>query len=231
MILVIDTSTRYAGVMLWEDGVTIISQNWYSKHNHTTELIPSIQHMFQRTGVKATNLTGISLAIGPGGFSALRVGISTAKGFSSTLGLPIVGISTLEIEAYPYAELERPICPILRVGKRELAWAIYQQHRGSWQTVRSEHITGSDQLLSQLTRGSIICGEGTVDNQQDLQGHKKQGVAILRYPGPSLRLWSLATLGEQRIKNGQVSEPATLQPLYCKKPNITPPNPIRKIKL
>ena len=57
------------------------------------------------------------MALGPGGFSALRVGISVAKGLALPLDIPLVGVGTLEMEAYPYAGAGIPVCPLLEAGR------------------------------------------------------------------------------------------------------------------
>ena len=230
MLLAIDTSTRYAGVLLWKEGIPIVSQSWHSTHNHTVELMPAIQRILRQAGIEAEALHGIALALGPGGFSALRVGMSAAKGFCLALDLPLVGISTLEAEAYPYAYTGGPVCPLLHIGRREVAWAWYERRNGDWQKIRSEGIIAIDQLPEAVAPGAILCGEGLLDNGSCLREALGQKATVVEYPGPSLRLWALARLGAERLERGLTDDPATLQPLYLRRPSITQPNPPRKVK-
>ena len=132
MLLAIDTSTAYAGVLLWDDGRPVYSLTWRSAYNHTSRLMPAVRHSLQQAGISARELEGVAVALGPGGFSALRVGISAAKGLALPFGMPLVGVGTLEAEAYPYAETGSPVCPLLNIGRRDMAWACYQKVNGDW---------------------------------------------------------------------------------------------------
>ena len=127
MLLAIDTSTAYAGVLLWDDGRPVYSLTWRSAYNHTSLLMPAVRQSLQQLGISARELEAVAVALGPGGFSALRVGISAAKGLALPWGTPLVGVGTLEAEAYPYAETGSPVCPLLNIGRRDMAWACYQK--------------------------------------------------------------------------------------------------------
>ena len=74
MLLAIDTSTRYAGIALAQDGQVISIRNWYSKTNHSANLIPAISDVLKQHEISIKDLAGIACALGPGSFSALRVG-------------------------------------------------------------------------------------------------------------------------------------------------------------
>ena len=106
--LCIDTSTRYASVAISSSGTILVNLSWYSQLNHSVELVPAIQDILSRTGVKISDLSAVFVARGPGGFSALRVGISFAKSLASARNLPIVSVPTLDIESQPFMNLGRP---------------------------------------------------------------------------------------------------------------------------
>ena len=123
MELCIDTSTRYAGVVISHHGEPQWETCWVSRRNHTVELAPTIQMLLGKTGASPGDLDAVFLAVGPGGFSALRVGMSAAKGMAEGLDIPLVGVGTLELEAFPYAGTGRSLYPLLDVGRGEVAWA------------------------------------------------------------------------------------------------------------
>ena len=102
MLLAIDTSTRHAGIALAQEGQVISCRNWYSQTNHSADLVPAISGTLDQHGLSPKDLDGIACALGPGSFSALRVGLSTAKGLAMASEIPLVGIKTLELEAYPF---------------------------------------------------------------------------------------------------------------------------------
>ena len=80
MLLAIDTSTRFAGVALFQDGSVKGAMSWHSSHNHTEKLAAAIQRVMEQGGRQLSDLKSIGIALGPGGFSALKVGMSMAKG-------------------------------------------------------------------------------------------------------------------------------------------------------
>ena len=117
MLLALDTSTRYASVALsGEDGV-VASRTWRSKINHTAELIPAVANMMQSRGIAPAELDGVAVALGPGGFSALRVGISAAKGLVLVANKPLLGVGTLDLEAFQYLKSGIPVCALLEAGR------------------------------------------------------------------------------------------------------------------
>ena len=118
MELAIDTSTRYASIALSRRGEAIAELTWRSERNHSVELVPSIQLLLKRESVNVSDLTAICVASGPGGFSALRVGMSAAKAMAMSLDIPLIAVNTLDIEAQPYLELGVPVCALIGAGRR-----------------------------------------------------------------------------------------------------------------
>ena len=121
MELAIDTSTAIAGIALSERGVVIEERVWTAGRNHTVELMPEVVAMLERHGTAAASLDAIFVATGPGSFSALRVGISAAKGLALGTGAPLVGVGTMWIEAAPFVGEGLPIRPILDAARAELS--------------------------------------------------------------------------------------------------------------
>ena len=153
----------------------------------------------------------------------MRVGISTAKGLAFSLGVPIIGINSLELEAYQHAETDLPICPIVNAGREEIATAIYQNKDNNWSQLTAEHITTVDQLCSQITTKTIFCGEFASVIADQLKKQLKQKAVISPQTTESLRANLLAKLGQLRIEAGEYDNPVTLQPLYLRRPQITKP--------
>ena len=87
MELAIDTSTRHATVGLSREGNTIAELAWRSERNHSVELVPSIQRLMAHARTEMHALSAIYLAIGPGAFSALRVGMSTAIAMATPMNI------------------------------------------------------------------------------------------------------------------------------------------------
>jgi len=99
MLLAIDTSTEWIGIALFNGTNVLAEQTWRSKNYHTVELIPAIKDMLTKTQTKPSSLTGVGVALGPGSFTGLRIGLSAAKGIALGQNLPVAGIPSLEILA------------------------------------------------------------------------------------------------------------------------------------
>jgi len=223
MYLAIDTSTDTASLALIQDERALAELSWYCAQNHSTQLLPNLSHLLSQAGLESKAISGIIVAQGPGSYNGLRVGISTAKGLAFSLGVPLVGISSLEAEAYQHAETNLPICPIFNAGRGEIATAIYQKKRNKWLKFTAEHITTVDTLCSQITTKTIFCGEFIPLITTQLRKWLKQK-AVIPPATTSLRRASfLAELGLKRFRAGDYDNPSTLQPLYLRRPAITKP--------
>ncbi len=221
MQLAIDTSTDTASIALVQDGEVLAESTWRCGQNHTVELLPHLARLLNEAEVGLQSISCVMVAKGPGSFNGLRVGIGTAKGLAFSLGIPIIGISSLEVEAYRHAETGLPVCPIFNAGRGEIATAIYQKRDNKWCQLAAEHITTVEALCSEITTKTIFCGEFVSLIADLLRKHLKQRAII---PTTELRPASLlAELGKGRFEAGDYDNPATLQPLYLRRPAITQP--------
>ena len=223
MQLAIDTSTETASLALGKDGEVLAELTWRCGQNHSVELLPRLNHLLNQVGANLQSVSCVIVARGPGSFNGLRVGISTAKGIAFSLGIPIIGIGTLEVDAYQHAETGLPICPIFNAGRGEIATVMYQRKRNRWCQLAAEHITTVDKLCSQITTKTVFCGEFIPFIITQLRKQLKQK-AVVPPPAARLRRASfLAELGYQRLKAGDFDSLATLQPIYLRRPAITKP--------
>jgi tRNA threonylcarbamoyl adenosine modification protein YeaZ len=219
MILAIDTSSDNASLALVKDGRVLAEANWRCQQNHTVELLPRLVNLLDEAKAGINSISGVVVARGPGSFNGLRVGISTAKGLAFSLGVPIVGISSLEVVAYGHAETGLPVCPIFNAGRGEIAAAIYQKNDNNWRQLVAEHITTLDALCSGITTKTVFCGEFIPQLASELKKKLKERAIVAATDPPRARL--LAALGKRRLDAGDHDNPISLQPLYLRRPAIT----------
>ncbi|HJL70396.1 MAG TPA: tRNA (adenosine(37)-N6)-threonylcarbamoyltransferase complex dimerization subunit type 1 TsaB, partial [Anaerolineales bacterium] len=116
MLLAIDTATERASLAL-DDGAEILAEyNWRSANNHTVELSPQVEHMLRNAGVRADALEALAVALGPGSFTGLRIGLAFAKGFALAHALPLLGVPTLDIVAHAQPPLDGVLLAVLSAG-------------------------------------------------------------------------------------------------------------------
>ncbi|MSQ41343.1 MAG: tRNA (adenosine(37)-N6)-threonylcarbamoyltransferase complex dimerization subunit type 1 TsaB [Dehalococcoidia bacterium] len=222
MELAIDTSTRYASIALARQGQVVWEESWRSEQNHTVELMPAVEGLLKKAHASVKDLTGIAVAQGPGQFSALRVGLSLAKGLAAGLGVPIVGVNTLLLEAFPYLSLGMPVYALLDAGRGDVAWAPFVDGQGTLQDP-SFRVTDLEALLQQATPPALLCGEGVSQWLEKLMEHRQTGVLVAKATPPTRRAGVLASLGSRRLLQGQADDLATLQPIYLRGPSISAP--------
>ena len=221
MHLAIDTSTDTASLVLAQDNSVLAELTWRCGQNHTRQLLPNLAHLLHQFGLSPQSITGIIVARGPGSFNGLRVGVSTAKGLAFGLGVPVVGISSLEVEAYQHAETGLPICPVFNAGRGEIATAIYQRAGGEWRQLADERIITVDALCSQIAVETLFCGEFVPGIAAQLSERLGQKAVITSVLTGLRRASFLAELGLRRLEMGDSDDPATLQPVYLRRPSIT----------
>jgi tRNA threonylcarbamoyladenosine biosynthesis protein TsaB len=217
MLLAIDTSTRYGGVAIRDDGRILSSQTWLSTQNHTVELMPAIRELLDNVGISIKEMEGIAIALGPGGFSALRVGLSVAKGLAIATDIPTVGVKTLEAEAYPHAARGIPICPSLPAGRSQVAWALFRKDGDDLRQMKDERLNTLEELVEAVTERVIFCGEAAPGLVDLLRSTDAEVVADF---SPQARLEALAVIGESRLARGEHDDVESLQPFYLRPPSI-----------
>ena len=223
MLLALDTSTRYGGVALTHEDRVVASHTWYSRYNHTAELMPAVVHILERGGLAATDLDGVAVALGPGGFSALRVGISAAKGLVLVAKKPIIGVGTLDLEAHPYIGSGAPVCALLEAGREEFATALFGP---DGDRIREDRVSNAGDLMAEIevkiSGPAIFCGEGVVLWREQIESRFGANAQIVR-PIPAARVWALAVIGQEKLAAGESDDLTTLQPEYLRMPSIGVP--------
>jgi tRNA threonylcarbamoyl adenosine modification protein YeaZ len=222
MELAIDTSSNIVSVVISHKGEVLASLTWQTTQNHTIELLPNLVCLLQQVKVELDSIEAIIVSKGPGSFNGLRVGISTAKGLASALNIPLLGVNTLEAEAYPFAFTGLPLRPIHKAGREEIATALYRQKDNEWQCLEAENLTTVKTLCHRIKQKTLFCGEIPADIIREIQ-QKLGKQAIISQSNSPPRARSLAILGWRNLSSGKQDDPVTLQPLYLRPPHITKP--------
>ena len=210
--LCIDTSTRYASVAISSYGTILVNLSWHSQLNHSVELVPAIQDILRRTGIKISDLSAVFVARGPGGFSALRVGISFAKSLASARSLPIVSVPTLDIESQPFMNLERPVCAVIQAGKEKIYSGLYHPKRATTESCDLEYkVFKPNELIDSLPDKTLICGEAA--NTIGMLICSKSLIVVDSGP-PTRNGVALGRLGYERLKEGNIDDAIKLEPIY-----------------
>ncbi|MFH0942090.1 MAG: tRNA (adenosine(37)-N6)-threonylcarbamoyltransferase complex dimerization subunit type 1 TsaB [Chloroflexota bacterium] len=221
MLIAIDTSTANASLALVKDGELVAELNWRSSLNHSVELLPNLNYLLRQSGRDIASAQAIIVARGPGSYNGLRVGLSTAKGLAFSLGISLVGVSTLSVIAYAFAATGLPVCPMINAGRGEIATACYQMAGGRWAALEDERISTVSAVCAGTATRTVFCGELEPEMIREIAG-RLADLAVLPSPAARLRRAAyLAELGQVRLSAGDVDPVAALEPHYLRRPPIT----------
>ena len=204
-LLAIDTSSDRAGLALF-NGEELYEHAWPAGRRQTTEVPPRIANLLAGAGLATADLGGVAVAIGPGTFTGLRVGLSLAKGLALAEGVPIVGVPTLEATALPWTRAGRSVIALLPAGRGRLVWQRYAPG-----TVDAPVNGTPAELLDALREVDAVVGELPASLREALTG---AAAPVLADPGLTSRIGAVARLGWEALAAGRVDDLAALEPIY-----------------
>lgn len=214
-LLAIDSSTDQAGLALY-DGERTSELLWRAGRTQTVDLLAQLHRLLDLNGLSAADLGAVAVASGPGAFNSLRVGISIAKGLVLALGLPLLGVPTLDAAALPIRILGLPVVAIVAAGRGRLVWAEYSGADPTAPPTVPPANTTLDALVDHLRRrgaGPVVTGELSPDQERRVAAIP--GVTV---PPPALRgrrPGAVAALAWERWRNGGLDDPIALEPAYA----------------
>jgi len=219
MQLAIECASDEPGIALAAGGVAALTLTWATQRNHSIELLPNIERMLDETGRTKADIEAVFVDTGPGGYAALRVGVSIAKAIAHALGVPLAGIGRLELDAYSVAPdaAGRRIIAVHRAGRGEAAWAAYRTDDAGWREEAPPRIGKPEALHQALLPGDVVTGD--ID---DALAEAVQRAGASMASAPQHRVVALAALGRRRIEDGRADDPTALVPLYLRAPAIGP---------
>ncbi len=213
MILAIDTSTQWMGIALLQDAQILYEKVWRTKRRHTVELAPAIQEAIADCGLQISDLEAVGVALGPGSFTSLRIGLAVAKGLVLTRHVPVIGVPSLDVTAAGLPVQDLPLIAVLRAGRERLAACNYQADNGSWKASGEIYITTAKELEAAIHSPTLISGEIEPEERRILERRWRN--ALLADPADCIRRPArLAVLTADRFKAGQFDDVVTLAPIY-----------------
>ncbi len=214
MLVAIDTATRFASLALYETGRVLAEHTWQSNDNHTVEMMPSLVDMLERQNVRPSHLRAVAVAIGPGSFTGLRIGLAVAKGLAMSLDIPILGVPTLDILPYAAGHIGLPNWSVIQAGRGRLCYAEYRYRQGNWRRQSDFQVGTITELMDQLQGFVNVCGELSQTEREGIKARFGDAV-VLSPPASSLRRAAfLAEIAWQRLERSEVDDLETLSPTY-----------------
>mgnify|MGYP006290874305 CR=1 FL=1 len=223
LILGIDTSTDILGLSLLEDNEIKAEYNLSLKRQHSEKLLPLIEEMFNLLDLEPSDLDGIAVSVGPGSFTGLRIGITTAKMIGRIFSIPVKGVSTLEIMAEGVEG--KYLLHLLDARRERVYYAFYQDVLPADDNFLNEifepasiKIIELPKILAEYQKNKIyLIGEKNMEAAEILRENNfkiKRAELESNYPRSAV----LARLGRNYIKAGKEDDIYKIKPAYLKKP-------------
>lgn len=215
MILAFDTSSSACSVALWSEGL-LLHREVQDQLRHNEVLLPLIEEIFLETDCTSEKLTGIAVSSGPGSFTGLRVGVSTAKALSWCWGKPLFMIPTLVGLAAATPDGVAQVLALMPARAREVYAGVFLKHKLEWIQIGKTQVCKLDSLPD-LTSGDVhLCGEGYIRHRLELDALFRN--RILALPANSERIplaVITAQLAAERLQKGHPDDLFRSEPEYC----------------
>jgi tRNA threonylcarbamoyladenosine biosynthesis protein TsaB len=214
-ILAIETSSSSGSIALLEDRTLVSEWSVGNAGRHAIWLLPSVKAHLENAGLDISLIDLFAVAVGPGSFTGLRIGISTVKGLAWPLGKKVVGVSTLAALAMNIPFSPRLVCPVLDARKGEVYAALYDTSQGFPLAVMEDSAMAPAALFGELSKRGLDGGE-VVFLGSGLEAYSKQieeGApgAVL---APGLSLVRASVIGALGFERSGGRRPIRLTPVY-----------------
>ncbi len=218
LTLAIDTATAQVGVAFGRDGRVLGEVRIDGGRRHAEELAPAIRYLSGETGVALDQLAFVSVGIGPGLYTGLRVGVTTARTLAQVLEIPIVGIPSLDLVAYPWRAAHREVVALIDARRKEVFAGRYLPVPGGMQRVGEYVVRAPDAIAAEIiAAGSdvLVAGDGALAHPEAFAGleHVELVGAAGAAPSPA----ALVELATGRYEREEFSRPTELLPLYLRR--------------
>lgn len=214
MLLAIDTTTRFSGIALYDAGGLRMEQLWETGDNHTVELVPYISRACEGYGLAPADLQAVGVALGPGSFTGVRVGLSVAKGIALALNIPILGVSSLDAAAYAHWRDPLPVCALVSAGRSRWCAAFYKTDQAGWHRRGDLALVDAQQLVDLLEKPTFVCGELSPELRATLNSVTGGRAVLATEASSARRAGFLAELAWQRLQQGEGDDLASVAPIY-----------------
>jgi tRNA threonylcarbamoyladenosine biosynthesis protein TsaB len=224
-LLAIDTGSPVLSLAIASHG-RILAELARPPRSHAADLPSAVDEVLSSGGLEQGHLSAVAVALGPGSFTGLRVGLSYAKGVALALKCPLVGVASLDALAVGALEMpaiaaQAKVCCLLDARRGDVYAALYQVVPDGLEKICDDSVTNFENLVGQLSGDVILVGDAIVQ--------KATTVMSLRNPRVTAQAWQppgrgrlVAALGAARVASGGKDVVATLEPLYTRPPQATP---------
>ena len=219
-----DTATPVTGVAVGSEAGTLAEVAVRHERRHAEVLVPAVRWVLEQADVDPGALAGVAVGTGPGLFTGLRVGVSTAKALAQAWALPMVAVPSLDLIAFTHRHVQRAICPVIDARRGEVFCALYRHAPGGVVRLTDYQVLRPDQLAAGIeARGEevLLCGDGALLYREAFEHLGEQSeFGGLTQSSPSAA--ALVELALPRMLREEFTSPLEVTPLYLRRPDVDP---------
>lgn len=218
LILAVDTTTLHGSVALLRDFHLLAEVNCVASLTHSERLLPAVDLVLRQQDLTIKDVEAFAVAVGPGSFTGIRIGLSTIKSFALASGNPIAPVSTLKALALKLKlPHNRLLCPLLDARKGEVYAALFEVKRGQLAAVIPQGVYSPDQFFARLPSHRIISfiGSGVAVWKDKIFEYFKDKARLS--PRSLFIAHEVGLLGYDILRVGKGSDPRELKPLYFRR--------------
>jgi tRNA threonylcarbamoyladenosine biosynthesis protein TsaB len=220
LILGIETATSQVSVAIGgHEGVLGLFEVARGRH-HAEIVVPAIDFVCRQADIGIEEISVVAVDIGPGLFTGMRVGIATGKAIAHALRVPMIGISSLDLLAFPFRHADRVIAAVVDARRGQLFYALYRPAPGGVQRVSEPRVGDVEDLVADVMarEGVVMCvGDGALRYREELQAGVRCEIAEQWLAHPSAA--PLVQLAHARALREEWVNPWELVPLYLRAPD------------
>ncbi len=215
-ILALESSALAASVAVCEDELLIAQNFQRTGLTHSTTLMPMVEDLLKNTGLTLGEMDLIAVAAGPGSFTGLRIGVSTAKGLAWAVDKPCAACSTLEAMAWQVVHLGGELCPVMDARRQQVYNARFQARRGCPDRLTEDRAISLDKLMEEIKKSGktqILVGDGA---RLCYNAFQEQEIPAVMAPQHLLfqTAWGVARQGLELARVGRTITAEALVPNY-----------------
>lgn len=228
LILGIESATGRVGCAIGGHEGVRASVQATRERRHAELLAPQIEAACAHAGVSLRDLGAVAVDVGPGLYTGLRVGVTTAITMAHALRVPAVAVSSLDLVAYPLRHAGRTITVMIDARRGEVFHARYGCLPGGVQRLSDPKVAAPDHVVSQILARddeTLVVGDGAVLYASMLEGLRGVELADPGFAHPSAE--SLVLLAHALAMREEFVRPDEIQPLYLRRPDAQVPRPTR----
>jgi len=212
-ILAMDTSSVNATVAVCDENKILGEYTISGDRAHSQIIMPMLDELLKRCNLSINDIDVFAVALGPGSFTGLRIGIATINTFASTLGKKIVGVSSLDVVAANFFATEKYICPIFDARRCDVYNAVYKDGK----KITSDRICNIDTVLCEMADKEVIfAGDGILKYSEKIKACNNKNWYISPCNLSHQNASSLASVALERFLNGDVDDIENVLPIYIR---------------